>query len=151
MPQPQFEQFGDFRRRVRAAAGDESATRPEPFDTFYHRVERGARDGGESAAAARHVAGFYKDAKVVESRVDDGVVYDLVENGTVPGTGPGPGTTWVRRLDPERMAAEDPFWKELYPHTAEQFRGLRYYPYDVYAEHWDQLADAWDRTVLRKG
>jgi spermidine/putrescine-binding protein len=51
----------------------------------------------------------------------------------------------------ERLAAEDPFWKRLYPHTAEQFRALRYYPYDVYAEHWDQLADAWDRTVLRPG
>jgi spermidine/putrescine-binding protein len=51
----------------------------------------------------------------------------------------------------ERVAAEDPFWKQLYPHTAEQFRGLRYYPYELYAEHWDRLADAWDRTVLRKG
>jgi spermidine/putrescine-binding protein len=48
-----------------------------------------------------------------------------------------------------RVAAEDPFWKQLYPHTADQFRTLRYYPYEVYAEHWDQLADAWDRTVLR--
>jgi spermidine/putrescine-binding protein len=51
----------------------------------------------------------------------------------------------------EQMAAEDPFWKQLYPHTAEQFRALRYYPYEVYAEHWDHLADVWDRTVLRKG
>jgi spermidine/putrescine-binding protein len=51
----------------------------------------------------------------------------------------------------ERLAAEDPFWGQLYPHTAEQFRALRYYPYDVYAEHWDHLADAWDRTVLRPG
>jgi spermidine/putrescine-binding protein len=51
----------------------------------------------------------------------------------------------------ERMTAEDPLWKQLYPHTAEQFRTLRYYPYDVYAEHWDHLADVWDRTVLRRG
>lgn len=51
----------------------------------------------------------------------------------------------------ERMAEEDPFWKQLYPHTAEQFRSLRYYPYELYAEHWDHLADEWDRTVLRKG
>lgn len=49
-----------------------------------------------------------------------------------------------------RMAAEDPFWKQLYPHTEAQFRGLRYYPYEVYAEHWDVIADTWDRTVLRK-
>jgi spermidine/putrescine-binding protein len=51
----------------------------------------------------------------------------------------------------EQMAAADPFWKQLYPHTADQFRSLRYYPYDVYAEHWDYLADTWDRTVLRPG
>ncbi len=51
----------------------------------------------------------------------------------------------------ERMAAADPFWRQLYPHTPEQFRSLRYYPYDVYAEHWDRLAEAWDRTVLRRG
>jgi putative spermidine/putrescine transport system substrate-binding protein len=51
----------------------------------------------------------------------------------------------------ERMAAEDPFWRQLYPHTAEQFQSLRYYPYDLYAEHWDRLADAWERTILRRG
>jgi spermidine/putrescine-binding protein len=51
----------------------------------------------------------------------------------------------------EKMAAADRFWKQLYPHTPDQFRSLRYYPYDVYAEHWDDLADTWDRTVLRKG
>lgn len=50
-----------------------------------------------------------------------------------------------------QMAAEDPLWKSLYPHTDEQFRALRYYPYDLYADHWDELADAWDRTVLRAG
>ncbi len=51
----------------------------------------------------------------------------------------------------QQMAAEDPFWKQLYPHTEEQFRHLRYYPYEIYAEHWDRLADEWDRTVLRPG
>ncbi len=49
------------------------------------------------------------------------------------------------------VAAEDALWGQLYPHTPEQFRGLRYYPYEAYAAHWDGLADAWDRTVLRKG
>lgn len=51
----------------------------------------------------------------------------------------------------EKLAKEDPFWKQLYPHTPEQFQSLRYYPYDFYAPNWDALADAWDRTVLRKG
>jgi spermidine/putrescine-binding protein len=50
----------------------------------------------------------------------------------------------------EQMASQDPFWKQLYPHTPEQFRALRYYPYELYAEHWDHLADTWDRTVLRR-
>lgn len=49
------------------------------------------------------------------------------------------------------MAAEDPLWKSIYPHTAEQFQSLRYYPYDVYAEHWNEFADRWDRTILRGG
>jgi len=48
-----------------------------------------------------------------------------------------------------RMASEDSIWESLYPHTSEQFRDLQYYPYDFYAEHWDELADRWDRTVLR--
>ena len=49
------------------------------------------------------------------------------------------------------MALEDSLWKSLYPSTDEQFRSLRYYPYDVYATEWDELADRWDRTVLREG
>lgn len=48
-----------------------------------------------------------------------------------------------------KMAQADPYWKTFYPHTDEQFRTLQYYPYDVYAEHWDEFADRWDRTILR--
>lgn len=48
-----------------------------------------------------------------------------------------------------KMAAEDPYWKTFYPHTDEQFRTLQYYPYDVYAAHWNEFADRWDRTILR--
>lgn len=48
-------------------------------------------------------------------------------------------------------AAEDPVWKSIYPHTPEQFQALRYYPYDFYASRWDELADRWERTVLRPG
>lgn len=56
------------------------------------------------------------------------------------------------RLDAAKaMAEEDPLWKSLYPHTVDQFQRLKYYPYDVYAESWDELADRWDRTVLRGG
>jgi putative spermidine/putrescine transport system substrate-binding protein len=56
------------------------------------------------------------------------------------------------RLDTAaKMAKADPLWASLYPHTDEQFRTLKYYPYDVYAGQWDQLADRWDRTILRNG
>jgi spermidine/putrescine-binding protein len=51
----------------------------------------------------------------------------------------------------ERMAKEDALWGSLYPHTAEQFRTLRYYPYEAYAARWDEVSDAWDRTVLAAG
>ena len=33
----------------------------------------------------------------------------------------------------------------------EQLKALRYYPYDTYAEHWDDIASFWDKQVLRKG
>lgn len=61
------------------------------------------------------------------------------------------GSATARPDVAKRMAEENPFWRLLYPHTDEQFRALQYYPYQTYAEHWDRLADAWDRTVLRKG
>ncbi|MGH7225288.1 MAG: ABC transporter substrate-binding protein [Gemmataceae bacterium] len=50
-----------------------------------------------------------------------------------------------------RVAAEDPLWASLYPHTEEQFRDLRYYPYDAYFEHWDEVDKFWTREVLRNG
>lgn len=50
-----------------------------------------------------------------------------------------------------QMAEEDAFWKSIYPHTEEQLQALRYYPYDTYAEHWDEIATFWDQQVLRKG
>jgi spermidine/putrescine-binding protein len=49
-----------------------------------------------------------------------------------------------------RMAAEDELWKSIYPHTDEQMRSLHYYPYETYAEHWDEIVSYWDRHVLRK-
>lgn len=51
----------------------------------------------------------------------------------------------------QTMAIEDPAWKTIYPSTADQFQNLRYYPYEFYASHWDELADRWERTVLRTG
>jgi spermidine/putrescine-binding protein len=50
----------------------------------------------------------------------------------------------------QKLAAEDPVWAQIYPSTEEQFRTLRYYPYDVYFRDWDRISRTWDRTVLRK-
>jgi putative spermidine/putrescine transport system substrate-binding protein len=50
-----------------------------------------------------------------------------------------------------QRAAEDAVWKALYPHTEAQLRAIRYYPYDTYAEHWNDISSFWDREVLRKG
>src|SRR5262249_12443012 len=51
----------------------------------------------------------------------------------------------------QEAAADDPFWKQIYPSSEEQLRTLRYYPYDVYFKHWDDIVATWDREVLRKG
>jgi spermidine/putrescine-binding protein len=48
-------------------------------------------------------------------------------------------------------AAEDAIWKQIYPSTEEQLQTLRYYPYDVYFKHWDDIVATWDREILRKG
>jgi spermidine/putrescine-binding protein len=51
----------------------------------------------------------------------------------------------------QEAAAADPFWKQIYPSTEEQLRTLRFYPYDTYFKHWDDIVATWDRQVLRKG
>ena len=51
----------------------------------------------------------------------------------------------------ETMAKEDSFWKNIYPHTKDQFNSLQYYPYDTYSKNWKEISETWDRTILRKG
>ena len=51
----------------------------------------------------------------------------------------------------EIIAQEDPLWKNLYPHTNEQYKTLQYYPYETYAKNWDHISEIWDQTILRKG
>lgn len=50
----------------------------------------------------------------------------------------------------EKRASEDALWKSLYPHTAAGLNAIQYYPYDLYAEHWKDLTQQWDTTILRK-
>ncbi len=52
------------------------------------------------------------------------------------------------------VAARDPVWGAAYPHTDEEYRRIRYYPYDVYLEDgatWARLTRFWEREILRKG
>jgi spermidine/putrescine-binding protein len=51
----------------------------------------------------------------------------------------------------KKVAGEDAVWGQIYPSTEEQFRAIRYYPYDAYFRDWDGIVAAWDREVLRKG
>ncbi len=59
------------------------------------------------------------------------------------------GSATARPDTAAKFAAEDAQWAGLYPHTPAGFRSLAYYPYDFYAAHHTELADRWDRTVLR--
>lgn len=50
----------------------------------------------------------------------------------------------------QKVAQQDPFWKQIYPATAEQLKNVRYYPYDVYFKDWDHIVEVWDKEILRK-
>jgi len=60
----------------------------------------------------------------------------------------GAGTSHVAAA--KAVAAEDPVWAATYPHTDEQFRGMRYFPYDAYFKDWDRIKKAWEQEILRK-
>jgi putative spermidine/putrescine transport system substrate-binding protein len=49
-----------------------------------------------------------------------------------------------------QTAAEDAAWAKTYPATDEQFRALRYFPYEAYFKDWDGIAKTWEQEILRK-
>jgi putative spermidine/putrescine transport system substrate-binding protein len=49
----------------------------------------------------------------------------------------------------QTMAAQDPFWKAIYPSTESQLRSVQYYPYDAYFKDWDGIVATWDKEILR--
>jgi putative spermidine/putrescine transport system substrate-binding protein len=59
----------------------------------------------------------------------------------------GAGTSHVEAA--REVAAEDPNWARTYPSTDEQFRAMRYYPYDAYFRDWDGIRKVWEEEVLR--
>lgn len=60
----------------------------------------------------------------------------------------GAGTSHVEAA--KEVAATDPLWAKTYPATDEQFRSLRYFPYDAYFKDWDRIKKVWEEEVLRK-
>ncbi len=61
----------------------------------------------------------------------------------------GAGTSHVEAA--KVVAAEDAAWAKTYPSTDEQFRAMKYYPYDAYFKDWDGIKKVWEQEVLRKG
>lgn len=49
-----------------------------------------------------------------------------------------------------QRAAENPLWKQIYPHTEEQLQAIRYYPYDTYFRNWNDLSSIWQREILTR-
>lgn len=47
------------------------------------------------------------------------------------------------------VAQTQPVWAQVYPHTADQFANLSYYPYDVMDKNSDKISKFWDSQVLR--
>lgn len=61
----------------------------------------------------------------------------------------GAGTSHVEAA--KAVAAENAVWAKTYPSTDEQFRTMKYYPYDAYFKDWDGIKKVWEQEVLRKG
>lgn len=61
----------------------------------------------------------------------------------------GMGTSHLEAA--KAVAAEDAMWAATYPATLEQFRSLRYFPYEAYFQDWDRIRKVWEEEVLRKG
>jgi putative spermidine/putrescine transport system substrate-binding protein len=49
----------------------------------------------------------------------------------------------------EAYGATDELWADAFPSSEEDFNNLKYYPYDVLTANADQIAQVWDRQVLR--
>ena len=47
------------------------------------------------------------------------------------------------------VAAANPGWAATYPHTPAGFAAMRYFPYDTYLAHWDEIVAVWEHEILR--
>ncbi len=60
----------------------------------------------------------------------------------------GAGTSHVAAA--RQVAQEDAIWPRTYPSTEEQFRTMKYFPYEAYFKDWDSIKKTWEQEVLRK-
>ncbi|MBI3968847.1 MAG: ABC transporter substrate-binding protein [Chloroflexi bacterium] len=49
------------------------------------------------------------------------------------------------------VAKSNPIWARVYPHSAEDWQSLAYYPFDAYDRQLDKIVNVWNREILRKG
>ena len=85
------------------------------------------------------------NAELAESAID----FLLSKDVQVALARQGAGTSHVEAA--KAVAAEDTIWAKTYPATEEQFRSMKYYPYDAYFKDWDGIRKVWEEEVLRKG
>jgi putative spermidine/putrescine transport system substrate-binding protein len=48
------------------------------------------------------------------------------------------------------VAPSNQIWARVYPHTAQDWDNLSYYPYDAYDKNLDKIVNFWNREVLKK-
>lgn len=48
------------------------------------------------------------------------------------------------------VAPSNQIWARVYPHTAQDWDNLSYYPYDPYDKNLDKIVNFWNREVLKK-
>ena len=85
------------------------------------------------------------NAELAEAAID----FLLSKNVQVAMARSGAGTSHVEAA--KIVASEDPLWAKTYPATDEQFRAMKYYPYDAYFRDWDGIKKVWEQEILRKG
>jgi spermidine/putrescine-binding protein len=84
------------------------------------------------------------NAELAESAID----FLLSKDTQVAIARRGAGTSHVEAA--KQVAAEDPVWARTYPSTDEQFRTMKYFPYEAYFKDWDRIQGVWEKEVLRK-
>ena len=73
------------------------------------------------------------------------------EQGRAGGAGPPRGGHVARSPRRRKSRRKTRRGRRPTPSTEEQFRAMRYYPYEAYFKDWDGIRKVWEEEVLRKG